>query len=82
MSGKSKLIYDDRKQITARLVGRMQEYRVVSGRDDKGTQETLGDVGYVHYLDHDDDPWAFTYAKTYQLIQFKCVLFIASVIHQ
>lgn len=42
-------------------------------RDHKGTQETFGDDGCVHYLDHGDDPWVFTNGKMYQLVQFKYV---------
>lgn len=38
--------------------------RGVSGRDYKGTQETFGDGGYVHYLDHGGGPSVFAYAKT------------------
>lgn len=59
------------------LVEQMQEYRGVSGSNDKGAQETLGDDGFVPYLDRGDDPWAFTYVKTHQLVQFKYVQLIA-----
>lgn len=55
----------------------MQEDRGVNGWDDKGTRETLGDDGCVHYLGNSGDFWAFTYSRTYQLVQLKCVPFIA-----
>lgn len=33
------------------------------GEQVEGTQETFGADGYVHFLDHGDDPWVLTCAK-------------------
>lgn len=36
----------------------------------KDHKESLEDDGYVHYLDCDDDLWAYTYVKTNLVIHF------------
>ena len=42
----------------------------------KSHRKTLGNDGYVHYLDGGDASTVYTYIKTYQIVHLKYMLFV------
>ena len=73
---KYKLVYSDRKQISGCLGNRGGRKRTGwKGYKHKGREETLGNGGYVHYLDAVMVSQVYTYVKTYQITHFKHVQF-------